>query len=196
MKNQIKMKIQICLLIAFYAITFSSPAQIGAWNPKLEEKSAKTISIFEKKNDNMKSYFDESYGYVVFPSIGKGGIVVGGAHGRGIVYQQGEMIGQAKMTQVTVGLQWGGQAFSEVIFFKDPEALESFKNGNLEFAGQVSAVAVTKGASADIAYENGVAVYTLSKAGLMYEASLGGQKFKYLPNDEQEEEDSEIVKAE
>ena len=128
----------------------------------------------------MNSYFEDSYGYVVFPSIGKGGIVVGGAHGRGIVYEQGESIGAAKMTQVTLGFQWGGQAYSEVLFFKDKAALDSFKNSELEFSGQASVVAVTLGASADIAYENGVAVYTLTKGGLMYEASLGGQKFKFF----------------
>lgn len=196
MKNLSKMKIQISLLVVLLTITSSSIAQVGAWDPKLEEKSAKTISIFEEKNDSMKSYFEDSFGFVVFPSIGKGGIVVGGAHGRGIVYKKGEVIGQAKMTQVTVGFQWGGQAFSEVIFFENHAALESFKNGNLEFAGQVSAVAITKGASADIAYENGVAVYTLSKAGLMYEASLGGQKFKFLPKGKQIKTDEKIVETE
>ena len=190
------MKTQINLLVAFFAITFTAAAQVGAWDPKLEEKSAETKAKFEERNDRMKSYFEESYGYVVFPSIGKGGIVVGAAHGRGMVYEQGETIGQAKLTQVTVGLQWGGQAFSEVIFFKDKAALESFKNGDLEFAGQVSAVAITKGASADIAYENGAAVYTLSKAGLMYEAALGGQKFKYLPIKGSVEGDQEIVETE
>ena len=136
----------------------------------------------------MESYFEDSYGYAIFPSVGKGAIVIGGAHGRGIVYEQGGLIGTAKMTQLTVGFQWGGQAYSEVLFFKNAEALESFKKSELEFSGQVSAVAITKGASADIAYENGVAVYTITKAGLMYEASLGGQKFKYLPNEELAEE--------
>ena len=188
MKNLSKMKFQTSLSIVLLVIFSSASAQIGAWNPKAEEKAQKAISSFKEKNDNMESYFKDSYGYAIFPSVGKGAIVIGGAHGRGIVYEQGELIGAAKMTQLTVGFQWGGQAYSEVLFFKNAEALESFKKSELEFSGQVSAVAITKGASADIAYENGVAVYTITKAGLMYEASLGGQKFKYLPNEEPAEE--------
>ena len=192
MKTLSKMKSSLSLSIILFVIFSSVSAQVGAWNPKLEEKAQKAISDFKLKNANIESYFEDSYGYVVFPSIGKGGIVIGAAHGRGIVYEQGEIIGEAKMTQLTLGLQWGGQAYSEVLFFKNTEALESFKKNELEFSGQVSAVAVTLGASADIAYENGVAIYTITKAGLMYEASLGGQKFNYLPNEESEEEEEVI----
>ena len=188
MKNLSKMKFQTSLSIVLLVIFSSASAQIGAWNPKAEEKAQKAISSFKEKNENMESYFEDSYGYAIFPSVGKGAIVIGGAHGRGIVYEQGELIGAVKMTQLTVGFQWGGQAYSEVLFFKNAEALESFKKSELEFSGQVSAVAITKGASADIAYENGVAVYTITKAGLMYEASLGGQKFNFLPNEESEED--------
>lgn len=183
MKNLSKVNIKTSLLAVLIIFTTAAMAQVGGWNPNAEEKAANTITTFKEKNDKMNAYFEESYGYVVFPSVGKGGIVVGGAHGRGVVYEQNLSIGAAKMTQLTVGFQWGGQAFSEVIFFKNKAALDSFKNSNFEFSGQVSAVAVTLGASADIAYENGVAVYTLSKGGLMYEASLGGQKFNYLPKD-------------
>ena len=183
MKILRKMNIQTSLLVVLFVFATSAMAQVGAWDPKAEEKAEKTIATFKEKNDKMSSYFEDSYGYVVFPSVGKGGIVLGGAHGRGIVYEQGELIGAAKMTQVTLGFQWGGQAYSEVLFFEDKDALDSFKKSDLEFSGQASAVAVTLGASADIAYENGVAVYTLAKGGLMYEASLGGQKFNYLPSD-------------
>ena len=191
MKNLTKMKSLTSLSIVLLMIVTSASAQIGAWNPKAQEKAQKTISAFKEKNDKMESYFEDSYGYAVFPSVGKGGMVIGGAHGRGIVYEQGESIGAAKMTQLTLGFQWGGQAFSEVIFFENEEALESFKESKLKFAGQVSAVAITKGVSADIAYEDGVAVYTMTKGGLMYEASMGGQKFKYLPGEEEEEVISE-----
>lgn len=183
MKKLSKVNIKTSLLAVLIIFSTAAMAQVGAWNPKAEEKAANTITTFKEKNEKMNAYFEESYGYVVFPSIGKGGIVVGGAHGRGVVYEQNQSIGTAKMTQITVGFQWGGQAFSEVIFFKNKAAMDSFKNSNLEFSGQASAVAVTLGASVDIAYENGVAVYTLTKGGLMYEASLGGQKFNYLPNE-------------
>jgi len=155
--------------------------QIGAWDPEAEKNCNKTIEEFKDKNQKFDAYFNEAYGYAVFPSIGKGAIGIGGAHGKGLVYEQDAIVGETSMTQVTIGFQWGGQAYSEVIFFKDREALRSFKNGELEFSGQASAVAVTAGASADIAYKNGVAVYTLAKGGLMYEASIGGQKFKYKP---------------
>ena len=181
MKNSIQTNLRTIILFVLFIFAISATAQVGAWDPKAEEKAEKTITTFKKKNDKMNSYFEDSYGYVVFPSVGKGGIVLGGAHGRGSVYEQGELIGEAKMTQVTFGFQWGGQAYSEVLFFKDKATLDSFKNSELKFAGQASAVAVTFGASADIAYENGVAVYTLTKGGLMYEATLGGQKFNYLP---------------
>ena len=185
MKNLFK--IQTVLIFALTVFTFSSHAQLGAWNPKLESKTEDAVEQFRGKNEKLESYFDEAYGYVVFPTIGKGGIVLGGAHGRGLVFEQGQIIGEAKITQLTLGLQWGGQSFSEIIFFKDEEALNSFKNSNLEFAGQTSAVAATVGASADIAYENGVAVFSYTKGGLMYEAALGGQKFKFLPVDNADE---------
>lgn len=183
MKNSIQTNVQKSLLVVMLFLTTSAMAQVGAWDPKAEEKAEKTITTFKEKNDKMNAYFEDSYGYVVFPSIGKGGIVLGGAHGRGSVYEQGEFIGAAKITQVTLGLQWGGQAYSEVLFFKDKASLDSFKNSELKLAGQASAVAATLGASADIAYEHGVAVFTLAKGGLMYEAALGGQKFNYLPAD-------------
>ena len=177
MKNSNQTTRRTSLLVVLFIVAASAMAQDGGHDPKAEE----TITTFKEKNEKMNAYFEDAYGYVVFPSIGKGGIVVGGAHGKGTVYEQGELIGAAKMTQVTIGLQWGGQSYSEVLFFKDKATLESFKNSDLEFAGQASAVAITAGASADIFYENSVAVYTLAKGGLMYEAAIGGQKFKYSP---------------
>ena len=176
-----KMKLQTGLAIIMSVLYSTSFAQLGGWDPLAEEKAQKVIELFKEKNANIESLFEASYGYVVFSTIGKGAIGLGGAHGKGIVYQNGKMIGTAKMTQITWGLQWGGQAYSEVIFFKDKAALDSFKENNFEFSGQASAVAATHGASADIAYENGVAVYTIVKGGMMCEASIGGQKFKFKP---------------
>ena len=188
MKNSRKVRLTTGLSLFLLVCFSAASAQIGGWNPKGVEKAEAAISTFKEKNDKLAAYFDDAYAYVVFPAIGKGGIVIGGAHGRGIVYEQGATIGEAKMTQVTLGLQWGGQSYSEVIFFKSAEALKSFTSNKLEFSGQVSAVAITAGASADIAYENDVAVYTLTKGGFMYEASLGGQKFKFLANNSSSEE--------
>jgi lipid-binding SYLF domain-containing protein len=127
----------------------------------------------------MKNLFDSAAGYVIFPNIGKGGIGVGGAAGNGIVYEKGKMIGRAKMTQVTVGFQFGGQAYREVIFFESKETLDRFKQNKIEFSAQASAVAATAGASANAKYARGVMIFTQQKGGLMYEASVGGQKFKF-----------------
>ncbi len=127
----------------------------------------------------MQAWFREAYGYAVFPSVGKGGIGIGGSHGKGLVYEQRQLVGKTTLTEVTIGFQLGGQAFSEVIFFKDKTAFDDFTRENFEFGAQVSAVALTAGVSADLAYNGGVAVVTATKGGLMYEASVGGQKFSF-----------------
>ena len=127
----------------------------------------------------MKVFFDKAYGYAVFPTVSKGAYVIGGAYGEGEVFKKGKLIGYSTLTQVTIGLQLGGQAYSEIIFFQDKRRLNNFKDGNFEFGAQASAVAVTAGVSADAAYNNGVAIFTIVKGGLMYEASVGGQKFRY-----------------
>ena len=142
---------------------------------------AEAIEEITTSDPGVQRFFDESYGYAVFPNVGKGGFVVGGAHGNGLVYEQGDLIGKASLKQVNVGLQLGGQSYIQVIFFQSQEDLARFKSNNLEFSGQVSAVAISEGASADIDYAKGVAVISKAKGGLMYEASLGGQTFDYKP---------------
>ena len=159
--------------------------QIGGWDPELENKARETIALFKEKDPGLKYFFEKAHGYAVFPGVGKGAAGIGGAHGSGVVFQGDEPIGMVTMTQITVGFQLGGQAYSELIFFEDEKAMKRFKRGKLKFAGQVSAVAVTLGASADVAYQNGVAVFTMAKAGLMYEAALGGQKFKFRPKNKE-----------
>ncbi|MNS62509.1 hypothetical protein D3C72_955740 [compost metagenome] len=127
----------------------------------------------------LKSVFADAYGYVILPNVGKGAVGVGGASGNGIVYEKGKITGKAKMSQVTIGFQFGGQAYRELIFFENKEAMDRFKANKLEFSAQASAVAITAGASADAKYTNGVMIFTHTKGGAMYEASVGGQKFKY-----------------
>ena len=144
-----------------------------------ESDVAETIAKFEEGDPGMQAWFREAYGYAVFPSVGKGAIGIGGARGKGLVYEQRKLVGKVTLTQVSVGFQLGGQAFREVIFFKDKIAFDDFTRGNFEFDAGVSAVALTAGASADLAYNKGVAVVTATKGGLMYEASVGGQKFDY-----------------
>jgi lipid-binding SYLF domain-containing protein len=144
-----------------------------------EEDVAKTIAKFEEGDPGMQAWFKEAYGYAVFPSVGKGAIGIGGARGKGLVYEQGQLVGKTTLTAVTIGFQLGGQEFMEVIFFKDKTAFDDFTRGNFELDAGVSAVALSAGASADLGYNGGVAVVTATKGGLMYEASVGGQKFDY-----------------
>lgn len=162
-------------LITLFLIAFS----FGAYAQKdVSEKSAEAIQEFKETNDRISKYFNTAYGYAVFPSIGKGGLGVGGATGNGTLYRGGSIVGDCKMTQVTVGFQAGGQAYSEVIFFEDKDAFDRFTGDKFEFAAQATAVAVTAGASFDVDYRDGILVFTHAKGGLMYEASVGGQKFK------------------
>jgi len=151
---------------------------------KVEEIRADALEAkeeFLKADWKMEKHFKNAYGYVIFPNVGKGAIGIGGAAGNGVAYEQGEEIGMAKLTQVSIGFQWGGQAYREIIFFENKEALDNFKANNIELSAQVSAVAATAGASADANYKEGVMVFTMQKGGLMYEASVGGQKFKFEP---------------
>ncbi len=161
-------------LVAFFVAT-----PIRAQDESRMQEVQNVIAIFVDKDPDMQEWFDTAYGYAVFPSVGKGGLGIGGAHGNGLVYQGGTVVGKTELKAVTIGLQAGGQSFVEVIFFKDKTAFDDFTRGNFEFGAQVSAVALTAGASADLAYNGGVAVMTMTKGGLMYEASVGGQKFEY-----------------
>ena len=160
----------------------------------------KTIKLFKKAGASSR-FFDNCYGYAVFPTIGKGGIGVGGAHGSGRVFEQGKHIGNTSMTQVSLGFQLGGKAFSQIVFFEDERALREFTRGSFEFDAGVSAVVITAaaGASAGTAggsagasggsknattagsYHKGIAVFTIVKGGAMYEVSVAGQKFSYKP---------------
>jgi len=143
-----------------------------------DSKTAKTEFI--KADGLMKSLFDNAYGYVIFPNIGKGGIAIAGATGNGIVYQKKTTVGKAKITQLNIGFQFGGQAYREVIFFENKETLDRFKENKIELSAQASAVAATSGASANVKFRDGVLIFTQEKGGLMYEASIGAQKFKFM----------------
>jgi len=153
-----------------------------AWDPrevpKLDTGAQQALALFKEKDPSMQHFLDKAAGYVVFPTVGKGGIGIGGARGKGLLYENGEPTAVVTLTQLTVGFQWGGQAYSEFIFFEKDSHLADFKRGNFELGAQASAVAVTVGASADAGYSGGVAIFTQVKGGLMYEASVGGQKFK------------------
>lgn len=140
-----------------------------------------TVQAFARTDPGLSRFFDTAVGWVVFPSVGKGGAGVGGAYGRGVLFEHGQPTGRSTLTQVTIGAQLGGQAYSEIVFFESSDALTSFKKGQLAMAAQVSAVIASSGASANAKYSQGVAVFTLAKSGLMAEASIGGQKFGFRP---------------
>jgi lipid-binding SYLF domain-containing protein len=146
---------------------------------KDDSDAAAVIAKFKEKDPGLAKVFAQSPGYVVFPTVAKGGLGIGGARGKGYVYQHGRVIGRSTLTQVTIGLQAGGQAYSEVVFFKDDAALENFKRGHLKLDAQASAIALTERVAADLAYRDGVAIVTMAEGGLMYEASVGGQKLSF-----------------
>ncbi len=158
-----------------------APAQEDPQGRQPSRDVRDTIERFKQLDPGISEFFENAAGYVVFPNIGKAGFGVGGAHGNGEVFESGKVIGKASMTQITIGLQVGGQEYSEVIFFDEKLDLERFTQGGLELAAQVSAVAITAGAAEGANYKDGVVVFTRTKAGLMAEASVGGQKFSYQP---------------
>lgn len=167
----------------------------------LADKYDDTVTLFKNAGAS-SAFFGNCYGYAVFPTIGKGGFGIGGAHGKGRVFVRGNYVANTTMTQLSIGFQLGGQGFSQIIFFEDERAFREFSTGNFEFGANASAVAITAGASASAStagatagasggmkdattagtsYYKGMKVFTIAKGGLMYEASIGGQKFSYRP---------------
>lgn len=183
-------------LIPIFALFSLALTASPAWADEYQS----TINVFKKAVES-GSFFRSAYGYAVFPTIGKAGVGIGGAFGKGRVYAKGRYIGDTSMSQVTVGFQLGGQAYSQIVFFQDERSLKEFTGGNFEFGAEASAVAITAaaGASANTAgssanasldkhnasavgvYNKGMATFTVTKGGLMYQATIGGQKFNYKP---------------
>jgi lipid-binding SYLF domain-containing protein len=170
-------------LIAAVMFFLVSPAMLWAFEPdtsnEMQLDVAKAILDVKKSDPGIEKFFEKSAGYAVFPTVGKGAIGIGGAHGKGLVIVNDQAVGNTSLSQVTIGLSLGGQKYSQFIFFKDDVALGHFQRGNYEMGAQASAVAVTAGASADADYDKGVAVFTNVGGGLMADASVGGQKFTY-----------------
>jgi lipid-binding SYLF domain-containing protein len=175
------------LLKAFLliAITIGAIQNLDAQSEKKKNKiivdATDAKEEFIKSDWQIKKHFTSAYGYAIFPNVGKGGIGIGGAAGNGVVYESGTEIGMAKLSQLSIGFQWGGQAYREIIFFETKETMDRFKESKVELSAQASAIALKLGASADAKYVDGVMIFTMQKGGLMYEASVGGQKFKFNP---------------
>lgn len=168
------------LLLALTILFTASSVQ--AQDPRMQrlmDDAEKAKTSFIENDKLMQHMFEKAYAYVILPNVGKGAAGIGGAAGSGIVYEQGKTIGSVKMKQLTVGWQVGGQAYREVIFFEDKETLDRFKTNEFEFASQTSAAAIKAESYTDVEYKDGVLVFTQKKTGLMYDASVGGQKFNY-----------------
>lgn len=175
-------------------------AMLLASAPAFADKYSDTTTLFKNAGQS-SAFFGKSYGYAVFPTIGKAGLGIGGAYGEGRVYEQGKYVGDTKMTQLSIGFQAGAEGFSEMIFFQDKRSFDEFTSGNFEFGANVSAVVITAAASGTATttgstatasggkkdaktagkFEKGTAIFIISKGGLMYEASVSGQKFSYKP---------------
>jgi len=183
----------------FFVLIIATMSVLNITNPAIADSFSNTIKIF-KSSPQVKPFFKSAYGYAVFPTIGKGGIGIGGAYGKGQVYRGGKVTGKTSMFKGTIGFQLGGQAFSQIIFFQDKRAYGEFTGGSFEFDANASAVAITAGAQAQAGttgttagasagprtgeqaktnYRRGMAIFVHAKGGLMYEASIGGQKFTF-----------------
>ena len=170
---------RIVFLFSLLLLSSAVLCQQTAKDKRIIADSKEARSEFVKADKLMSNLFENAYGYVIFPNVGKGGLGIGGAFGNGAVYQKDKLIGMAKMSQLTIGFQGGGQAYREVIFFESKDDLDRFRENKIELSAQASAVAVTAGASGNAKYHDGVMIFTQTKGGLMYEASIGGQTFRF-----------------
>ncbi|WP_027124548.1 lipid-binding SYLF domain-containing protein [Gelidibacter mesophilus] len=173
MKNLKQFTFVICMLIAFSA--FSQTKK----DKKIISDAKDAKKELLKADPGLSNYFDKAAGYVLFPNVGKGGFIIGGASGNGVVYEHGVAVGMADLKKLDIGLQAGGQAIIQVMFFETDVDLNRFKEGNFKFSAEATAVAVEKGVAVSTGYNDGVATFALPKAGLMASASVGGQKFDY-----------------
>ncbi len=171
----------LSILLSMTAFACSTAPRTPEGKTELEQKAQAAVSRAKSNDATLGDVLRRCPGYAVFPTIGKGGVGVGGAYGKGVLYESGAMVGYCDMTQGTVGLQLGGQTYTEIIAFQSREALDRFKGGKFSFEAQATAVALKSGAAANASFTNNVAVFTTDEAGLMVEASIGGQGFSYQP---------------
>jgi lipid-binding SYLF domain-containing protein len=173
------------LALAAIFLTVAPAGAARAWDPEAEKKDAaaveEALQSFKKTEPRLKVYFEQAYGYAIFPTVDKGGFIVGGAYGKGKVYVGNKLVGNATLSDGSIGLEIGFEAYSELFFFGDKAAFEAFKSGNAKFAAKATAYAFKAGAAAVANYSNGVAVFVKGKGGLMADASLGGQTFAFDP---------------
>jgi len=173
--------LSIVAMLSFLLAGCSTEPKTAEGKANLHDDAVSALNRFERTDPSLKDLLNRAYGYCVFPTVGKGGVIVGGAFGRGEVYEQGKMIGYADVTQGSIGLQLGGQSFSELLVFETKDTLNRFQSGNFNLGANASAVAATAGAAASVRFENGIAIFITKPSGLMGELSISGQKFSYRP---------------
>ncbi|MCX7547212.1 lipid-binding SYLF domain-containing protein [Xanthomarina sp. F1114] len=166
----------VCLLFISIGVTAQNDKDKQVIS---DAEKAKTTLL--EKDAGLEKFLDTSAGYVIFPNVGKGALIIGGATGNGVVYENEQIIGMSKLMNLSLGLQAGGESHIEIIFFETQKALDEFKEGNFEFSARLSAVAADKGVSKDADYNDNVLVVTMPKVGLMADTSVGGQKFTFHP---------------
>ncbi len=172
-----KTKNLFTILFLFIGVTLFAQ---NSDDKKVIQDAQNAKKAFIEANPSLQSYFDDAKAYVIFPNVGKGAIIVGAASGNGAVYERGVLVGMANLKQMDIGAQIGGKAFSEVIFFRTDKAVQDFMSGDYKLAGNISAIAADKSSpTINLKYDNGIAVFTLPKEGLMAEVSVGGQKLEY-----------------
>lgn len=171
-----------CLGLAAFSLFVggcaTSPSTTAA-KDDLENQAHAAVNRMEQEDPGLRDFLNRAHGYAIFPKAGKGGLIAGGAYGRGVVYEQGRMIGFADLTQATIGAQVGGQSFEELVVFENQAAMDRFTSGKLQFAANASAVAFKSGAASSARFADGVAIFVRPEAGLMAEAAVGGQQFTY-----------------
>ncbi|MHC4264406.1 MAG: lipid-binding SYLF domain-containing protein [Planctomycetota bacterium] len=176
-----KTRLAIVFLFILLSIGCSTVPKSEESKGVLTSEVREAIAVFKEKDPTIESFMAGSYGYAVLPKVFKGGFWVGGAYGKGHVFEQGKMVGFCDMSQATLGFTFGGEYFREIIFFRQKQDLDRFRTGEFSFSAQVTGVALTAGAAAKADYKDGMAVFVVTDKGLMIDASLGGQKFYYVP---------------
>jgi lipid-binding SYLF domain-containing protein len=172
----------LLMCVSFVSITACSTApKSDEGKADIEKAAEQKVSEAQTNDPSMKKVLSDAAGYAVFPNVGKGAVGIGAAYGKGVLFAGGKAIGYCDLSQASIGLALGGQSYTEIIAFQTKEALTKFQSGNFAFGAQATAVALKTGAGANAKYSEGVAVFTFGEAGLMYEASVGGQKFAYQP---------------
>lgn len=172
----------VVLCVVLGVIACSTVPKSEASKSVLSADVDQAIAVMKAKDPGIERFFGTSYGYAVLPKVFKGAFVVGGANGKGHVFERGRKVGYCQMSQATLGFSFGGEFFREIIFFKDKSDLDKFRAGKYTFSAQVTGVALSIGAAAKASYKAGMVVFVMTDTGLMIDASLGGQKFKYVPD--------------